>query len=400
MISKLVYKVLNKLVKVSDKHIYFESEYYFYDNSYVLYEYIKKNYPKYKLHYACYKNYQLNSFKNKNISKKEIVDYTSVHSILKRKLLNLKNYYIERKCSLVFASYLIDNFKKFDNVKDGRKIVMLWHATLGIKSVDKTMMYHFDKKNNYFYVNPTIKCEELRKKTSKAFENCFNVVCGKPRNDLIYENTISKNKFDLLCGVDTATVNVILTCCTFRVLKPMGDRDLFLDEFPLKLTNKNLQEINYCLAKYNSLLLIKTHHVQSHLNLDKYKGKFSNIIFRDSNDFDYFNININEIFPYTKALITDYSSIYFDYLCVNKPVGFIHNDINVFEKKRGLTSKEILSLLVGERINNKNQLCDFISHICDTEDEEILKTRAKISKEINGEYKSNCQSVCDYFGIK
>ena len=45
--------------------------------------------------------------------------------------------------------------------------------------------------------------------------------------------------------------------------------------------------------------------------------------------------SINELYLVSDLLITDYSSVYFDYLNLNKPVIFINTDEDTYKDERG-----------------------------------------------------------------
>ncbi len=47
-------------------------------------------------------------------------------------------------------------------------------------------------------------------------------------------------------------------------------------------------------------------------------------------------IDLYEILPDVDVLITDYSSIYFDFLLLDRPIVFINNDIKEYINARGL----------------------------------------------------------------
>ncbi|RIO16001.1 hypothetical protein BUZ92_12625, partial [Mammaliicoccus sciuri] len=65
------------------------------------------------------------------------------------------------------------------------------------------------------------------------------------------------------------------------------------------------------------VLLIRAHYlVSDHLNLDDYKNVYD---LSDAND-------INELFLMSDVLITDYSSVYFDYANLRRPILFFAYD--------------------------------------------------------------------------
>lgn len=396
----MLFQIINKVIKTSKKHIYFESAFYFFDNSFILFSHIKKKYPRYKLHYACYKKSQLNNYQNKNISKNEIVDYTNNHCRIINKFIEFKNIVIEKKCSLVFASYLIDNFKKYDNTRDGRKVVMLWHGTIAIKTIAEAFKFHFDKPNNYYFVSPTTYCRDLEIKEAPALKNCNYVIGGQPRNDLVNSTEEVADQLSKLCSFDVRKHNIYLICCTFRQMKNENNADFFADEFPINFDKKSLYDLNKYLISSDSFLLIKTHHTQNNINLGKWKSAFHNIVFLNQDDFDKYNLHVNQIFKYTKALLTDYSSIYFDYLLVNKPVGFMQNDIKRYKKIRGLASQEILNLLIGEKLETTVDLVNFLKKVNNSTISFDFDKAKSISKLVNGEYVCNCESICQIFNIK
>jgi CDP-glycerol glycerophosphotransferase (TagB/SpsB family) len=73
----------------------------------------------------------------------------------------------------------------------------------------------------------------------------------------------------------------------------------------------NFKKIDYKLKKNNSLLILKFHINTKHNSLNNIKD-LSNIIIYDD------NIDLYSFLPFTDILITDYSSIYYDYLLLNK----------------------------------------------------------------------------------
>ncbi len=91
-------------------------------------------------------------------------------------------------------------------------------------------------------------------------------------------------------------------------------------------SNIDFALLNEVLNSNNYLLLLKFHH---HTKLDINIDNLSNIILIDN------NLDIYPILPFTDYLITDYSSIYFEYLLLNKEILFFCFDLdNYLERNR------------------------------------------------------------------
>lgn len=76
----------------------------------------------------------------------------------------------------------------------------------------------------------------------------------------------------------------------------------------------------------------------------------------------------NGILPFVDILITDYSSIYHDYLLLDRPILFIPYDYENFELERGFVYN-YLDLLPGPRIESRTQFESEITNILDGDDE-------------------------------
>jgi len=82
--------------------------------------------------------------------------------------------------------------------------------------------------------------------------------------------------------------------------------------------------LNAFMKSAESVFIFKL-HPSTKITLDK---QFSNIIFADN------QLDPNELLKTADVLITDYSSVYFDYLYLNKPIVFYNFDINSYMANR------------------------------------------------------------------
>lgn len=156
---------------------------------------------------------------------------------------------------------------------------------------------------------------------SERFVTAFGIkkeqilLTGYPRNDVILNNNPLKINIleDLKHKWDAD--KVILYAPTFRKEENDG-KDLFRD--------LDMQKLNECLISHNAAFVIKLHYVQREQTIlsNKEINHYHMHLFNEDEAQD-----INYILPYTGILITDYSSVYFDYLLLNRPIIFTPFDI-------------------------------------------------------------------------
>src|SRR5699024_6633597 len=103
--------------------------------------------------------------------------------------------------------------------------------------------------------------------------------------------------------------------------------------FPI-LNSKNITMFNEFLIKKNITIVIKVHPHQKNLSL--FKKQYSNIKILDDSMLD-INVDFYNYIPAFDSLITDYSSIIFDYLLLDKPIAFAIEDYDEYLDKRGFT---------------------------------------------------------------
>lgn len=157
--------------------------------------------------------------------------------------------------------------------------------------------------------------------TQNAFREAFNtrafLESGYPRNDSLFLTTTDFSHHiwlntDIGCIMDikrnkALNKKVFLYMPTFRKSK----------ECPISSGIIDFKKMDSFLSENNSILILKVHPVL----VKSFKpAQFKNILFYHPT---------NDIYPaltFTDCLITDYSSIYFDYLLLNKPIIFFTYD--------------------------------------------------------------------------
>ncbi len=230
---------------------------------------------------------------------------------------SLKGIIIYLRTKVVIISHGEDDIFPF-LLKHKHIVLNLWHG-ISLKRIGLLLNKNdikfkkFAEKLDYFTVSSAFESEFIQEAFNLKPEQCL--VTGNPRNDQILHpnQLINLEKF--------LHRKIILYVPTFR-----DTRETEYFKFPdldVKKLHAKLKELNAC-------ILIKAHINEN----DKQANNFL--------DGDYIQTVTNDDLPYFQEflgqidlILTDYSSIYFDYLLVNKPMMFLPYDIDLYEQERG-----------------------------------------------------------------
>ena len=199
--------------------------------------------------------------------------------------------------------------------------VNLWHG-VGLKKiefcVDKGPMYNrYVKKTlkerffypqvyrrpNYFLSSTDFQTVKFAQAFRITEKQCMNL--GYPRNDILLAD--ESQRMDFIQRFETPKTQLLIT-----QLKEYGSVFLYMPTWRESQRNLfaehlNLEQLNQAMQQQNALLLLKPHANTIIENPDQLKA-YSHIRLMDN------SIDIYPILPYTDVLITDYSSILYDYL--------------------------------------------------------------------------------------
>lgn len=303
-VKHLLQSVLEHL-PVQNK-IFFESNPDFTDNTFALYEgMVKRDYQdKYKM--IWYSHCEVCDI-NKIIPSKGL--YCNEYTRWNR----LKTLY-----HLVTSKYIISNQTLFNVKKKGQKKIYLTHG-IPLKG---TPLYSVSSNCDF--------CLATSKQTASllarefVIENHKMVPLGFPRNDALFE------KIDLDKVFEKHYEKVVVWYPTYRQHKA---RNRFMTNQAIPLID-NVTELNWCAKEQDILIIVKPHPAQD-VSFIKMVS-LSNIKIIDDSFFERISANPYTFLASCDALITDYSSVYFDYLLCDKPIALIWSDIEDYKKFPGL----------------------------------------------------------------
>lgn len=211
--------------------------------------------------------------------------------------------------------------------------------------------------------------------------NKEQIVCtGLPRDDQFFRenNTIIK-----IVPEFKKYKKIVIWAPTFREHRDGYRVDCHSNYpygLPFVFSEDDINELKLCLEEENVLLLIKPHPAQNIEKLKMNNSEFIHVVM--SEDLSRFNIQINELLAQTDALITDYSSIYYDYLFVKKPIALTLDDYNEYQDEKGFVFDDPLDVLVGEVLYSIDDLCSFIVNVSNEKDL-FFEQREALQRKIN-----------------
>lgn len=182
-------------------------------------------------------------------------------------------------------------------------------------------------------------------------------ITGNPRTDILLLENGRKNLQKLL-GISLENKKIIFNMPTFHVHEntntASGSREL---DDSIKIKNFDYEDFNKFLDENNMICISKVHHGEERTITSKTKGrKLDNMIFISNEDLDKAQLDLYEILNAADMLITDYSSIYGDFLFMDKPTIFVNTDIDIYEKERGIVLQPYDFWAAGPKVNNQVEL--------------------------------------------
>ena len=376
--------IINPMIPKNSKKILIFNSKPDYMNNYAIYKYLIEN--DYNEFYYIY--YSMPGVKNNLNSEKNVFLFNS-----KIKSLLL---------------YLTSKFVLFDtgNIRikpsSTQMVYNSWHGTplkrIGFlsnsceKNLPKDLMNSFTKisVSSSYFDNVYIQSFNLR-----AEQICH---IGQPRNDLLFSEKVDLNKI----GIDIEKFNqIIVWMTTYRIsndnrLIHTSDENWSETNLPILIDEDKLTSANETLKLYNQLLIIKIHGTSKVTNF-KYQN-YSNIIFINEKKYIKAGMQLYEILSKANALITDYSSVSFDYLNLNRPIGFIIDDLLDYQEKNGFSVDNVLDFMPGEKILSFEELKLFF-YKCYLDYDDYAENRCRINNIVNEYTYDNTIRTLRYMGI-
>lgn len=280
-------------------------------------------------------------FKDINIKNVEFVSYSDTKKI---------RYYS------YFAKYIVDCNRFIFKRNRSQLRIHLTHGTpikfAGGYCAQCGKLDYVTQISDYF----TEITKELFKVTDKQV-----ISVGFPRNDIL----LKKN--NCIYYPEIKRKKTICWFPTYRNHKGHSTgKNIFPYGIPSVNNEKELKELNNALKKEDVLLVIKLHPAEDtsilrKLDLDHIKLIEDGIFDRDHTTLYHYFRNVD-------ALITDYSSVYYDFMLTKRPIGLAISDIKEYVKTTRIIFDKFEDGVAGEYIYTFKDLLTFVHNVATDND--------------------------------
>lgn len=235
----------------------------------------------------------------------------------------------------------------FCDIKKEVKVVQLWHGTGTIKKfgqdVNEGHLKRLEKMANEKITDLVVNSEE----TKELYANCFGVseqkvrVLGLPRTDVFFYKRVQERRLEAFYKQypQLKHKKIVLYAPTFR------DDELVHPSiaFSIDRLMERLED-DVCLA-------LRLHPFVAYSI--PYNGKYKDRVY----DFSLYD-KLNTLLFATDCLVTDYSSIIFEYAALNRPMIFYAYDLERFEKEGRGFYNDYETYVPGLVVRTQEELCE------------------------------------------
>ncbi|WP_368894033.1 CDP-glycerol glycerophosphotransferase family protein [Kluyvera ascorbata] len=364
--------VINYCIPKKNNRVFFKSKPDYSGNAKALSEYITENIRTYEVVWS--------------LSAVSIDEYD--FKIVRKGTLKELYYYLTSK--FIFTTHN----EMIGPVSSNQIYISLWHG-MPFKKIGYLGEFEYAKMRDYS-ANRIATSEIMRSIISASFREKANKVyiTGQPRNDYLFK-PISLKKMGL--NIENKK-KIIMYAPTFRMNvedQKYSDGNEITDDNFLRVDDFGMKELDSHLMDNDCHLLLKLHPYEEKY-FENINELSSNISIIRSQELIKQNIDVNQLLAVADVLITDYSSMYFDYLILNRPIIFLVPDLNDYRKSRGGFTLEPFDFWTpGEKVKNQASLVSAIDRILKNED--LYLAERRIVNSIINEYSDNknCERVKD-----
>lgn len=274
--------------------------------------------------------------------------------------------YIRYLFHLFTSKYLFCTHSHFVEANPKRQVsVCTWHGTM-LKRICamNEREKNGPKKDQYrYFISPSKYYNDIFCKSFLCRSKDV-LTCGYPRNDALFQPTDILNSLGLN---SRSWKKLIVYMPTFR--RPVGGEyvdSTEMNQSYIDLSNDTTVErlSTYCHNR-GVLFVVKWHpsDVRRYIKINA-----PNIVSISSAQMNILGLQVYHLLHYADALITDYSSVFCDYMMLDRPIAFDIADIGSYSQKRGFVFDKPLDYMPGYILASEQDVFVFIDDVANSMD--------------------------------
>ena len=263
-------------------------------------------------------------------------------------------------------------------------VINMWHGT-PLKKIAK--LSNLNNGEEFFFTYLCASSEMIKHIMAKAFgcpeENVF--INGEPKSDLLFQQKAERKR------------KLIVWTPTFRQSEFLGyNNSSNTDLLPL-FSNEQWDSLNNKLTDLDLDMIVKLHAGQDLHGF--YFKEFSNLKIYSDKAFAGDGLELWSLLSQSDALMTDYSSVYLNYLLVNRPICFVVPDMDEYAESRGFVFDDPIKYMPGKIVKDADSFFEFLEDFRNGHDD-FEEQRVQVNDVINYYKDGNCcRRVLERSGI-
>lgn len=268
------------------------------------------------------------------------------------------------------AKYIISNVYVFGALpkKEGQIFVNLWHGS-GVKAhdfYDVNLLGQQEKKVLDFSSKTDLMCvhsldDRFRLSAMLHYDLRKSFVTGQPRLDSVVESN-GREKLARVLGQKILQYKYLLFFVPSFRANSSSHSGKFYSDNVLRLDDYDASELNDFLEKNNAALVYKLHPIEQ-TALKGVAFQMSKHCYELTDDmlFDA-DVRYDEFLNAFSLMISDYSSIAFDYLLLDRPIIYLIPDYEEYKHAKGFVFNNIDAYMPGQKVYTFKELLQAIKN--------------------------------------
>lgn len=298
------------------------------------------------------------------------------------------------------AKYVLTTHQPF-KVRKSQVNLALWHG-IPLKRMG-TMANNTQRRDNQRNEKLWHKTADLVTSSSELYESLMSacmgiegpryVQLGFPRIDSLLKSPYQKDQLlaDFFsCQDPEAQVGIYVPTFRYELDDPEVMERIKEGNF-FAFSDFDLAALDQALAARKQYLLVKLHPWEMKLFSD-FHLEAKHVAFLNNSDLLAKKLDLYEILGATDFLMTDFSSIYFDYLHLDKPLIFITNYLAQYEKTRGFLLGPYEKIVPGPCVASQADLVKQLGE----KDKYGLERKKWLELSDQADHGQACQTIFDY----